>query len=58
VLQRAIPNVFVINGPPDSSISSTFNVEELVAYPIHIILPNDPLKEPPHFPNIYPIQQA
>lgn len=55
VLQWVRPNAYVIDVPPDPTASSTFNVEDLVAYIVHTALPFEPFKEPPLVPNTYPI---
>ena len=44
VLQWDTPNVFDSDVPPDPGISSTFNVRELIVYPVHTILPDNPLE--------------
>jgi hypothetical protein len=55
VLQWVRPNASVIDIPPDTGISSTFKVEDLVAYTSHTVIPDDPSKEPSPILNINPI---
>ena len=52
VLKRIGPNAYVIDLPPDSGISSTFNIEDLVAFKGHFDIPTDPFFEPTHEPTI------
>ncbi|GFZ01778.1 leucine-rich repeat protein kinase family protein [Actinidia rufa] len=54
VLKRIGPDAFVIDLPPDSGISSTFNIEDLVAFKSNFAIPNDPFFEPIHEPTIDP----
>jgi hypothetical protein len=62
VLQWVRSNVYVIDVPPDLGISSTFNIENLVAYTGHTVIPDDPFKElsPVHNTNsiLDPIQPS
>ena len=46
VLKRMGPNAYVIDLPHDYSISSSFNIEDLVAYESPTIIPNTPFDEP------------
>ncbi|GFZ19564.1 hypothetical protein Acr_28g0002690 [Actinidia rufa] len=52
VLKRIGPNAYVIDLPPDSGISSTFNIEDLIAFTGHFDVPTDPFSEPTHEPSI------
>ncbi|GFS36270.1 hypothetical protein Acr_00g0045010 [Actinidia rufa] len=52
VLKRIGPNAYVIDLPSDSGISSTFNIEDLVAFKGHFDIPIDPFFEPTHEPTI------
>ncbi|GFY95544.1 AGC (cAMP-dependent, cGMP-dependent and protein kinase C) kinase family protein [Actinidia rufa] len=54
VLRRIGPNAYVIDLHPNSGISSTFNIEDLVAFKGNFAIPNDPFFEPIHEPTIYP----
>ena len=55
VLQQVGPNAYVHDLPHDFGISSTFNIEDLVAYHKPLPIPNDPfetpLNPPPNDPN-------
>lgn len=55
VLQWVESNVYVIDVPPGLGISSTFNVENLVAYTSHTVIPDDPFNELSLVPNTNPI---
>ena len=46
VLKRMGPNAYVIDFPYDYGISSSFNIEDLVAYKSPIAIPNTPFNEP------------
>jgi hypothetical protein len=46
VLQRVGPNAYVLDLPHDFGISSTFNIEDLVAYHKPLPIPNDPFEIP------------
>ena len=46
VLKRMGPNAYVIDLPHDYGISSSFNIEDLVAYESPTIIPNTPFDEP------------
>ncbi|GFY88904.1 hypothetical protein Acr_06g0008440 [Actinidia rufa] len=52
VLKRIGPNAYVIDLPPDFGISSTFNIEDLVAFKGYFDNPTDPIFEPTHEPTI------
>ncbi|GFY90942.1 hypothetical protein Acr_07g0011380 [Actinidia rufa] len=52
VLKRIGPNAYVIDLPPESGISSTFNIEDLIAFKGHFDVPTDPFSEPTHEPTI------
>ncbi len=47
VLKRIGSNAYVIELPSDYGISSTFNIEDLVAYKGPTTIPDDPFTEPP-----------
>jgi hypothetical protein len=47
VLKRIGSNAYVIELPSDYGISSTFNIEDLVAYKGPATIPDDPFTEPP-----------
>ena len=46
VLKRMGPNLYVIDLPHDYGISSSFNIEDLVAYKSPIAIPVTPFDEP------------
>ena len=46
VLKRMGPNAYVIDFPYDYGISSSFNIEDLVAYKSPIAIPDTPFNEP------------
>ena len=46
VLQRVGPNAYIFYLPHDFGISSTFNIEDLVAYHKPLSIPNDPFEIP------------
>ena len=50
VLQRVGPNAYVLDLPHDFGISSTFNIEDLVAYHKPLPIPNDPFELPLNSP--------
>ncbi|GFS39599.1 hypothetical protein Acr_00g0063910 [Actinidia rufa] len=52
VLKRIGPSAYVIGLSPDSGISSTFNIEDLVVFKGHFDIPTDPFSEPTHEPTI------
>ena len=47
ILKRVDSNAYVVNIPPDYSISSTFNVSDLIAYREPTVIPSDPFKLSP-----------
>jgi hypothetical protein len=55
VLQWVRPNAYFIYIPPDHGISSTFNVEDLVAYKGHTVIPYDSFEKPSPKPDTNPI---
>jgi hypothetical protein len=54
VLKRIGSNAYVIELPSDYGISSTFNIEDLVAYKGPATIPDDPFTEPSPTPTISP----
>ena len=52
VLKRIGPNAYVIDLSPNSDISSTFNVEDLVSFKGTFANTNDHFLEPTHDPTI------
>ena len=46
VLKRMGPNAYVIDLPHDYGISSSFNIEDLVAYRSSTAIPDTPFDEP------------
>ena len=54
VLKRIGSNAYVIELPSDYGISSTFNIEDLVAYKGPATIPDDPFIEPSPTPTISP----
>uniref|UniRef100_A0A2N9IG07 RNA-directed DNA polymerase n=1 Tax=Fagus sylvatica TaxID=28930 RepID=A0A2N9IG07_FAGSY len=54
VLKRIGSNAYVIELPPDYGISSTFNIEDLIAYKGPATIPDDPFTEPSPTPTISP----
>jgi hypothetical protein len=54
VLKRIGSNTYVIELPSDYGISSTFNIEDLVAYKGPATIPDDPFIEPSPTPTISP----
>uniref|UniRef100_A0A2N9IC59 Reverse transcriptase n=1 Tax=Fagus sylvatica TaxID=28930 RepID=A0A2N9IC59_FAGSY len=54
VLKRIGSNAYVIELPSDYGISSTFNIEDLVAYKGPTTIPDDPFTEPSPTPTISP----
>ena len=54
VLKRIGSNAYVIELPSDYSISSRFNIEDLVAHKGLTTIPDDPFIEPPSTPTISP----
>ena len=60
VLKRMGPNAYVIDLPHDYGISSSFNIEDLVAYKSPTAIPDTPFDEPllillmPLFLPLYP----
>jgi len=56
VLQRVGPNAYVLDLPHDFGISSTFNIEDLVAYHKRLPIPNDPFEIPLNSPHDDPIE--
>jgi len=46
VLQRVGPNAYVLDLPYDFGISSTFNIEDLIAYHKPLLIPDDPFEIP------------
>ena len=48
------PNAYVIDLIPDSSISSTFNVENLISFKDTFVIPNNPFLELTYDPRIDP----
>jgi hypothetical protein len=54
VLKRIGSNAYVIELPSDYGISSTFNIEDLIAYKGPATIPDDPFTEPSPTPTISP----
>jgi len=50
VVQRVGPNAYVLDLPHDFGISSTFNIEDLIAYHKPLPIPNDPFEIPLNSP--------
>ena len=46
VLKRMGPNAYVIDLPHDYGISSSFNIEDQVAYKCPTVIPDTPFDEP------------
>ncbi len=55
ILKRVGPNAYVFDFPPDYGISSTFNIEDLVAYKDPTFIPNSPFDEPLPYPFDIPL---
>jgi len=51
VLQRVGPDAYVLDLPHDFGISSTFNIEDLVAYHKPLSIPDDPFEIPLNSPS-------
>ena len=58
VLQRVGPNAYVLDLPHDFGISSTFNIEDLVAYHKPLPIPNYPIEIPLNSPPDDPIETS
>jgi hypothetical protein len=58
VLQRVGPNAYVLDLPHDFGISSTFNIEDLVAYHKPLPIPDDPFEIPLNSPSDDPIETS
>jgi hypothetical protein len=58
VLQWVGPNAYVLDLPHDFNISSTFNIEDLVAYHESLPISNDPFEIPLHSPLDVPIETS
>ena len=58
VLQRVGPNAYVLDLPHDFGISSTFNIEDLVAYHKPLPIPDDPFELPLNSPPNEPIETS
>jgi len=58
VLQRVGPYAYVLDLTHDFGISSTFNIEDLVAYHKSLPIPNDPFEIPLHSPPDDPIETS
>jgi len=58
VLQRVGPNAYVLDLPHDFGISSTFNIEDLVAYHKPLPISNDPFEIPLNSPLDDPIETS
>jgi len=58
MLQRVGPNAYVLDLPHDFGISSTFNIEDLVAYHKPLSIPNDPFEIPRNSPFDDPIETS
>jgi len=56
VLQRVGPNAYVLDLPYDFGISSTFNIEDLIAYHKPLLIPDDPFEIPLNSPSDDPIE--
>jgi len=56
VLQRVGSNAYVLDLPHDFGISSTFNIEDLVAYHKPLPIPNEPFEIPLNSPPDDPIE--
>uniref|UniRef100_A0A2N9IA60 Reverse transcriptase n=1 Tax=Fagus sylvatica TaxID=28930 RepID=A0A2N9IA60_FAGSY len=46
ILKRVGPNAYLLDLPPDYGISSTFNIEDLVAFKGTVVIPDTPFDEP------------
>ena len=58
VLQRVGPNAYVLDLPHDFGISSTFNIEDLIAYHKPLPIPDDPFEIPLNSPSDDPIETS
>jgi hypothetical protein len=56
VLQRVGPNAYVLDLPHNFGISSTFNIEDLIAYHKPLPIPTDPFEIPLNSPPDDPIE--